>query len=299
MKQCLLSLIFILSLSSCGEHDGTASSSITEGIAAITTAISGFADDQANESYSYIQIKKSPFLELLDQFKLQEAVAASCTRTVNQSCSSSKRSLDLSGCSYSSSITATGTIALEYSDASCTILNTSDTVTRTFDGVQLKGVSNYTLYITSGNITNYSGASHSGGVRLTNNGDNTYNLVFLGLHKILQNGNGGTIYSHSIKSNSNSVISNTVTAGSLARNGRKLTGGQIDIYHNKSKFTSSFTPVDLEWTSSCCHPTSGYWNITFTGSRTGTATLNYSSTCGEATFTQDGENTEITLNYCE
>lgn len=292
-------LLFAFLTSSCGEHNGTVTSSLTEGISALTTAVSGVVDDQANESYSYIKVKKSPFMELLDQFKIQEAFAASCTRTVNESCSSSKRSLDLNGCTYSSSISATGTIALEYSDSSCTILNTNDTVTRTYDTVKLTGVSNYTLYITSGNVTNYAGGAYSGGVRLTNNGDNTYNFAFLGLHKILQNSAEESIYSHSIQSNSNSSLSNTVTAGSLARNGRKLTGGQINVHHNKAKYSASYVPVDLEWTSSCCHPTSGYWNITFSGSRSGTATLTYSSTCGTTTYTQNGEDTEITLNYCE
>jgi hypothetical protein len=74
--------------------------------------------------------------------------------------------------------------------------------------------------------------------------------------------------------------------------------GTVVLQHNLAKYTAT-SSVNLNYTSGCVHPSSGSITTTFSGTQTGTETLNFNlSTCGQASLIGTGGSTStVTLGH--
>jgi len=77
-----------------------------------------------------------------------------------------------------------------------------------------------------------------------------------------------------------------------------MNGGSLEVNHNLAGFTAIFTPSNLQWSAGCCHPVAGSLAVTYSGSKTGTATVSFNG-CGSATVNQDGQSQAVEFSYCE
>ena len=112
----------------------------------------------------------------------------------------------------------------------------------------------------------------------------------LGLHLT---GSGVETYDH--------TISSTALAVTGFGANRALSGGTITVQHNLAKYTATVSISSLSWgLAGCCHPTSGTFTTTYSGSAAGQETLTFSnSSCGAATLVSTaGVTSAIALGHC-
>lgn len=141
--------------------------------------------------------------------------------------------------------------------------------------------------------TTYSGVTlPSTGVTTTNN-SGTKTIVINGVHRVLKTGGGTTIFDQSLSS------SGVTVTGSLA-GGNRVVNGTLTTYHDSAKYTSVSSFTNLTWGSTtCCFPTSGTISTVLSGAFTGTQSMTFTSTCGQATaVSTSGATSSITLSYC-
>jgi hypothetical protein len=122
----------------------------------------------------------------------------------------------------------------------------------------------------------------------------TRTLTIDGIHRVLVGHHNKTLFDHTLTSSGLSV------SGSRA-NGNRVVSGTMTMFHNLALFKMTHTFNNVTWGSaSCCYPTSGSITSALTGSRTGTTTMTFSSSCGAATFTDnDTIQTDVALSQCE
>ena len=287
MKNTLLLLPLVL-LAACAQQKAAGVADVDPTTAAVesaTTIVSGVTDDQSGSSYAMI----SPNWK--QQILLPAAFASSCMRPIYSSCVAGVRSDSFSDCSLgASNFSMSGSAALTYSTSTCDLSSVGSNVTRTYD-VQIDGPHGGSLSISSNTASDYRGTSYGGGGKLTvtNAG---WNLDILGKHKILTYKNT-TLYSVSVRTLAPMTIS-----GSLSRGSRLVTSGQLEVNHNIAGFTGVFVAQNLQWSNSCCHPISGGFNVTWSGTKTGTATVTFQG-CGQAQVNENGQTRNIELSYCE
>lgn len=240
------------------------------------------------------------FLEKLLPFPSAYATVTTCGSPVaNDTCSSGAKSASYTACAISgSSQTYTGTVALAYSSTTCSLSSLNATVTRSLN-VTRSGIFDTNVTTDSNPVTDYRGTVASGGVRLkvTNTATPTFQLDVLGIHKVRKSGSGATLQDVSIQT----TAPFTVT-GALAGGNRTVSGGTLVVAHNLARYVATFTISDsltFSDAGTCCHPTSGTVSVTYSGAQTGTGTLQYSSTCGQATLSLNGNTTVLTLHGCE
>lgn len=77
--------------------------------------------------------------------------------------------------------------------------------------------------------------------------------------------------------------------------------GAVRVFHQLDKYTSDVTIEKLAWSDkACCHPVSGKLSEVMSGSQTGTRSLVFTATCGNATYTgTDGTAKDISLPACK
>jgi hypothetical protein len=253
------------------------------------SSLSGVLDDQNNSSFAKnSSSKKQKYAHFILEL-LQPKAYALCGRAFSESCTSSQKSTVYSSCSVGA-LTLSGTVSLSFTDSSCLMNSTNDVVTRTYD-YTISGPRGGALRLFSSAATDYRGNSISGGGRLTKT-TTGWNVEVLGKNKTLTI-NSSIILNHSIK-----TLSPVSVTGSLARSSRVLDGGQIEVNHNLTSVTNVITPSNLTYSSGCCHPVSGSLSMSYSGSKSGTATVTYNS-CGSATITDAGTTSELSMTYCE
>jgi hypothetical protein len=257
------------------------------------SSLQGLGDEQSGGNFAQVSTpaNHSP-LYFLNVLLLEKAYASGCQRAVFQSCMSSSKQATYSQCEVpGTSFQLNGSVQLSYSDAACGLSSTGNTVTRTYN-TTYSGPRGGQLTFSSALQSDYKGNSYSGGGRITRTAGG-WNIDVLGKHKSFQ-WRGNTLYSVSMRT----LAPHQIT-GSLSRSSRVLDGGTLEVNHNIAQFTVLVQPQNVQWTNSCCHPVSGSLNLNFSGSKTGTATLNFSSQCGLASLVESGQTKEIQLSYCE
>jgi hypothetical protein len=295
MKNSILTLTLLSLVVACGKKQENEESLSVDSLEAVVesgvTMISGMADEQSGSSLALKSNSNEMRPKVLD-FILPTAYAVNCTRAFYQSCDNGIKSIDYSSCDIpGTSRSLDGQIQLSYSDLSCSLSNDGDSVTRTYD-LSITGVRGGQISHSSSEQKDYREEVYGGGGRLTRTAAG-WDLDILGRHSQL-NFRGREIYDTSIR-----TLNTIEITGSLSRANRLITSGQIEVNHNKAEFTATMTPNNLQWTSSCCHPTSGSLNVVFSGSRTGNATVTFGEACGIATVDNDGQSNSIQLSYCE
>lgn len=251
------------------------------------TVVSGMADEQSGASLALRSEKRaSPWAMLLP-----EAVAANCTRAVSSTCSSGVRGVVYGDCAVPGTLrTLSGRVDLTYSQANCSLAVTNDTVTREYN-VEISGPRGGVYTLSSANATDYNGQTYGGGGELTKTAGG-WEIDILGRHARFDR-NGNNWMNVSVR-----TLTPLQVTGGLGRASRTVNGGQLQVNHNIAKFTAVFTPSNLQWTASCCHPTSGQLGVTYSGSKTGSATVTFNG-CGSAELSEGGQTSTISLSYCE
>lgn len=260
---------------------------------AASSAMTAVMDDQQGESFasdnrSRMERMAMPILNEI----LPEAVASNdCARPALQACNTGVKSATYNECSLGSrGATYSGYATLSFSDSSCQLLSSGDHVTRTYDVTFTGPRKLLNIKISSETDQNYLGETHSGGGRLTKTSSG-HELEVLGRNQSVTF-NGNTVASQSIKTTSPIQVT-----GGLRRASRVVNGGELVVSRNIAKYKAKFVADNVQYSSSCCHPVSGSFDITYEGSKTGTAKLTFLG-CGSAQYEKDDLKRDITLSYC-
>jgi hypothetical protein len=259
------------------------------------TGLSGQADDAAGESFAW-KTTRQKLDGLAWLTSIPTSNATSCVRPRSTSCQvgSGTQSVDFNSCTIESrAFTLSGQISLQYSNNSC-LLSVGENVRREFDW-SIQGPRGGSVRSTSALRTDYRGTQIGGGGRLTRTASSEWQHEVLGHHKIATR-SGRTFMDVSMR-----TLSPMIYSGTLARAGRQLTGGQIEVNHNLARLTSTISVAagqPLVWSSSCCHPVSGRLDVSLQGSQTGQASVEFLS-CGSAKWTKNSLSQTISLGYCD
>ncbi|MFN8846796.1 MAG: hypothetical protein ACK5W9_08095 [Bdellovibrionales bacterium] len=286
-KYFILALIPLLT--NCGQKKTSLEEldMTTVTVESATSLLSGLADDQSGDTYALYQSEPLNKINLI----LNQAWASSCVRPIYSSCSNSARSQTYSSCQVgSTSLTMSGTASLSYSNSMCSLASLGSSVTRAYN-VTFSGVRGGSLNISSQSATDYKGNSYGGGGRLTTQSGG-WTAEILGKHKALSI-KGVTVAQVSLR-----TLSPVNITGSLSRVSRVVNGGQIEVNYNRAQATAVIVPSNLQWSNTCCHPTSGTLAATWSGSRTGSSSITFTS-CGQALVNENGQERNIELSYCE
>lgn len=275
------------------DSDDTSSVNSTEAvIESGVSVISGSLDDQSNSSFAYMSVNSNSVWATL---LLDKAFAASCSRAYAQTCNSGIREIDYSSCTLPSGVrTLSGKVNLAFSDSSCSMSTAGDYVVRTYN-TEISGPRGGVVYNSSDSKADYRGGSsntYGGGAKITKSASG-HNLDILGKHKSMIK-KGRELFNVSVR-----TLSTLEVTGGLTRAARKVSNGQLEINHNIAKFTSVITATDIKWGDCGCYPVSGSLNVTFSGSKTGSSTVTFSSECGVASLEENGQTSKIEMSYCE
>jgi hypothetical protein len=295
MKKLILLLAITGLISACGKKTKTddevnalsvdpVEATVESGI----TIVSAMADDQSGSSYAF---QTKPSKSIWEVLLGQKAYAAACARAFFSSCDSGIKSAIYNACEISgTAYSITGQVSLTYSNASCALANDGDYVNRTFD-LDISGPRGGVVSHSSANASDYRGTSYGGGGQLTKTSSG-WEIDVLGRHSAMTFRNRN-LYNVSVR-----TLSPINITGSLSRTARVVSGGQLEVNHNLAEFTAVFTPTDLAWNGSCCHPVSGSIAVNYSGSKTGSATVTFNG-CGSASIDEDGQQRTIEFSYCE
>ena len=289
----LMVMILALSLFACGKKQETASAVVSEEEAIVESVIStigGLSDDQNGSNYAFNKSFKNKY-EMVLGLLFPSAVADGCSRAYFETCNAGVKQAQYASCSLGASGgTLQGQVQLSYSNASCLMSSVNDSVVRTYD-LDLVGPRGGTVSVSSDSLPDYRNVVIGGGGQLTKTAGG-WQIDLLGKHKILSY-RARQLYSVSMR-----TLAPVQVTGTLARAGRTVSGGQLEVNHNLAGYTALFQANNLQWTGTCCHPVSGSLDVTFSGSRSGSATVTFKS-CGLADFEKDGQTKEIAISYCE
>lgn len=255
------------------------------------TSISGSVDDQNGIGYTSLNLQHKTFAQSIQESLLPKAFAATCSRAFSESCVSGLKTASYSDCDISgTALSIDGSVSLSYSDSGCGLSAIGDSVNRTYD-FRIIGPRNGELRVFSSAHTDYRGTSISGGGKLTKTSGG-WDLEILGKNNELSRGNR-VFMSHSIR-----TLTPINITGGLDRASRLVNGGQLEVNHNLAKYTAIFTPNNIQYSSTCCHPISGSLTVNYSGSISSSGSITFEG-CGSATISQDGKERAISLSFCE
>ncbi len=289
MKKLVYTMILVSMTASCAkklsEENDLVVSSTTAEVESGSTAVSSLLDEQAGSNYAMT----TPASKSIFEMAIPKSYAADCMRPYFSVCNSGVKSSDYSGCEVGA-FTLSGSAQLQYSQNTCSMNSTGDSVTRTYN-LQRVGPRGGILNVSSDSKLDYRGQSYGGGGRLSKTVAG-FSLDVLGKHKALTF-RDRPVYDISIK-----TISPLQIIGGLARANRTIQSGQLEVNHNRAGQTAVWTYNNVQFSSQCCHPVSGTIDITWTGAKTGQAQMTFQG-CGLAQVTEGGQSTQVEMSYCE
>jgi len=213
---------------------------------------------------------------------IPSAYAASCWSigfTCNGSTGVATRDFG-SGCTLGfGGLTRTGTVSvtLAKADTSGTCSRAQAATTVRKPNFAITSRSGAQLAVTSAGVTAYDTTVTFGeGQKLTHQGGENYTWETFGVNRKLTSG-ATTLYDISTRTGTPLSIVGT------AREGRRITGGTLQIFHNVAEYTSSLTFEDIEYSASCNEPVAGTLHGELTGSLAGTLTVTFNG-CGSSTL---------------
>jgi hypothetical protein len=294
-------------LVSCSKSSMTSSDG-TEAASNISESAMSEAGQQASSSEGAaapftIQDMAADFdsMDYLDPADGSAHAQSACAFSIARSaCSSNVDTITWGGCTVGFA-TLSGGWTETWSGGFCAdgtkpgLLTSGNSVTRTSSSQVLTLPSGATLTTDTNAHNDYDGTSIGSGVTVSNTAG-TRTVTIAGLHKVMVGPHGRTWFDHSFKSGGGGLS----VVGTRAAGTRVVTGTST-LYHNLAKYTAVHTFNSVTWGSaSCCYPTSGSISTSLTGTgRSGSVSLAFSSTCGQATFTDtDSTTSMITLNQC-
>ena len=165
-------------------------------------------------------------------------------------------------------------------------------LTAAMSGPQGKGGS---FRLSSAPHTDYRGNSIFGGQKLSLTlGTSGYKIIFdiLGMNYLA---NSGKIDLADISTRTTSGFAAVVAPASLM-----LKGGNLEVINNLQKSTLALTANDVKWelNGDCYCPTSGILTGSYSGSKSGSASIAFSATCGAITVTLNGVAKDVNIERC-
>ena len=293
----IFTVSFVLCLFACG---GTSSSDLTGVQETGVTATTAAADDAATGMVlSSIDINEIGGQGVVADDNTQvEADEYTCTADWSACGSDGKKTRSVtctdatSGNSYTKSVTLAFFLNGGSPDTTCKTNSAGKYFVRTYTSTLTDANGTYTDTTVAAN--NYLGTSIGGGTTITRGTGTNYLLSIGGITRTLASAAGKTVWNHSIHSDPAAPLQ----LNQLARAGRIISSGTVIVDHNLAKFTANMAFSDVTYTAGCCYPTSGTIATTYTGSKTGTATLTFSSTCGSASLVEGSTTTAMTMKAC-
>lgn len=301
-----LAAIGLAAATGCGSSSSTNSSTTASEIAegAVSGGVNG--TEPGGTSGAFYQVPSKSKLQQFASFlnPIQSSIAGtSCPTILSQSssCSSGDLTLTYDDCSFAhSSATWSGTQTIAFSPSCPTtmtvaqLMSSGITLTRTFGTGTTE--TNASGEVTTIDTTTAASSGYNSSVTVSGEGEQAVwsasgrTLQILGLHLT---GSGNEKYDHTINSTA-------LTVSGYGTN-RALSNGTVTVQHNLAKYTAVVTISNLAWgLANCCHPTSGSFSTSYSGSVSGTETLTFSDTsCGAASLqSTSGATSAITLGHC-
>ncbi len=184
---------------------------------------------------------------------------------------------------------ANGEVTYLFNNASCSIRSDGDSVNRQFD-INLNKLFRASAKLSTARHENYLGEVYGGGGILTNTVAG-WEIEILGRYHQLKSAAGRVLADVSVHSEGKFEILKT-------GGGRTVSGGTLVIDHNLAKYTAKYSPRSLTWDTSCLCPVSGLVDITFSGSKNGSGSLEFLS-CGVAKISRgDGSSRKLEMPRC-
>lgn len=284
-----IALILVLSLVGCKKSSETPGTGVDQVVQLVTTSITGLVQAQELVADFDVPVREKSFFEYL----IPLAWAASCNVTGGTSvtaCPGSSPYVKTRtyNCSYGTA-TVSGTTVVTYSNAGCT-LGINGTAIRE-PTLTFRLSSGVIISQSSAAHTDYRGISISGGQKMTKAGTTrTYDV--LGMRRAVTSNSNDPI----VNLSSRTTSAFTVTGSTLSDT--VLTSGTLEVTNNSFQYLSTWSAVNVSWSTTCSCPVSGTMEGIFEGALTGIVSITYTSTCGKATLTYGGADTSVTLDHC-
>ena len=286
-------IILIISIVGCKKEAAKVGQStdnidnFADTIEASLTSVGGATDDANNESV-VAESKQNLLHKILDQAFISNAYAASCSRSLTNASGVCTRNVN---CEYGAYVWS-GTAQLTFSNGStCSLGAIGETYTRTVNFT--RSGPRGSLQTTSSSRTPYTGSAIGGGIEVTKADNGTaVDVNILGQHKILTRTNGSVLFDMSFSTTT------PLQLNKLARNGRIISSGVLEVYHNRAQFKAEHSMSNLSFSSSCCYPVSGTISTNFSGSLNGSGSITFNS-CGNFTASYKGQTKTYAMANCE
>lgn len=290
MNKLTCALILVSIFTGCAKQSTEESdlviSTTTAEVESGSTAVASILDEQAGSNYAVT----TPANKSIFEHVVPKSYAANCMRPYFSICNAGVKAATYSSCEVGA-FTLSGSAQLQYSQNSCSMNMTGDSVTRTYN-LERVGPRGGTLNVSSDTKADYRGSlSYGGGGRITKTVAG-FSLDVLGKHKALKV-RDRAVYDISIR-----TISPLQIVGGLERANRTIQSGQLEVNHNRAGQTAVWTYNNVQFSSQCCHPVSGTIDINWSGAKTGQAQMTFQG-CGLAQVTEGGQSTQVEMSYCE
>ena len=221
------------------------------------------------------------FLQRVSNAVIPSAEASgACVLETFSACSNGDRNKMFDDCTFGAS-SLSGSVDLAFSQSDCSLMNVGDSVTRT---------ANFTL--TGASAASLTVSAPNGGQTITKTADG-WSYSVGGMERIGKDSKGTTQFDIST-----TTLSDISVTGNR-RDGRVMTGGQLQVKHNLAGYTAVLTPNNITWNATCNCAVSG----SFAGTVTNEAGKSESFTvditgCGKATVTTQSKTKDVTLDRC-
>lgn len=288
----LITVPFTLILG-CGSNSSSSSDvseDSDEAIQAGVSALSGAANSGNDEATSFAFVNRSVYEKILLGMSVEAAITTCGVPARQDECAAGVKEATYTDCAVGRQ-KYSGSVQLDFSDNTCAFEN-SDTITRTMN-LTRTGFFGATVTTSSDSHEDYRGNTYGGGSRMTKTSASSLELEVLGIRKVRSRASGKAGYDVQTRTTSPLVINGTWNGN------RTIESGTLEVAHNRAEYVASFTFDNLQFNKSeCCYPTSGTSSVTYSGSVTGSASLEFVS-CGSVKITRTGETKSITLAGCE
>lgn len=236
---------------------------------------------EGQRKFLAIKEEKLPRNIIRDVFDLftpiKSAQAVACKDTTYSSCTSSSKVRDLAGCTIGSA-EFTGSVTLNFSNASCLMSTNGNTVDRT-PNFSVTGRRNATLTVSK---------TGSVGQRLQKTGTSSFSFSNDGIRRVFT-AEGVDLFDFTTTTTSNIAVTGT------SRSDRVMTGGTLRVTNNKTALTCDYSPTNVAWSSSCNCASSGAWSGNCSDGKTSELTI---TGCGTATLTINDSSENLQFDRC-
>jgi hypothetical protein len=127
---------------------------------------------------------------------------------------------------------------------------------------------------------------------LTKTGAGAFSYRVNGISRVLKNSSGSTLFDISTTTTSDIAVTGT------SRSNRVMNGGALVVKHNVKNYTTTLTPENLTWTSTCTCASSGKLTGKIEGDESADDVTIQITGCGTGTITANGKTSDVNFDRC-